>query len=93
MRINRNSEIWHLLENREGARTSYSIISSARSRRDSGTGELANDRCWHEAAVRRGQNHVRFLRYSGREMLAVRLRTCHGRPGMAESDPSCVKTH
>ena len=28
---------------------------------------------WHEAAVRRGQNHVRFLGYSGREMLAVRL--------------------
>ena len=27
----------------------------------------------HEAAVRRVQNYVRFLRYSGREMLAVRL--------------------
>jgi hypothetical protein len=38
---------------------------------------------WH--VVRRGQNHVRFLGYSGREMLAVRLshfdprRTSHGR--------------
>ena len=28
---------------------------------------------WHEAAVRRVQNYVRFLGYSGREMLAVRL--------------------
>jgi tripartite-type tricarboxylate transporter receptor subunit TctC len=28
---------------------------------------------WHEAAVRRCKNHVRFLRYSGRERLAVRL--------------------
>jgi hypothetical protein len=28
---------------------------------------------WHEAAVRRGQNHVRFLGYSGRETLAARL--------------------
>jgi hypothetical protein len=27
----------------------------------------------HEAAVRRVQNYVRFLGYSGREMLAVRL--------------------
>ncbi len=39
---------------------------------------------WHEAAVRRVQNYVRFLRYSSREMLAVRLsyfgpkQTSHG---------------
>ena len=30
-------------------------------------------RFWHEAAVRRVRNYVRFLGYSGREMLAVRL--------------------
>jgi len=35
--------------------------------------ERAKDRSWHEAAVRRVQNYVRFLGYSGREMLAVRL--------------------
>ena len=33
----------------------------------------AYDRLWHEAAVRRVRNYVRFLGYSGREMLAVRL--------------------
>jgi hypothetical protein len=33
----------------------------------------ADDRFWHEAAVRRVQNYVRFLGYSGREMLVVRL--------------------
>jgi hypothetical protein len=33
----------------------------------------AYDRLWHEAAVCRGQNHDRFLGYSGREMLAERL--------------------
>jgi hypothetical protein len=30
-------------------------------------------RFWHEAAVHRSQNEVRFLGYSGREMLAARL--------------------
>jgi hypothetical protein len=37
---------------------------------------------WHEAAVRRVQNYVRFLGYSGREMLAVRL---------SHFDLACVK--
>ena len=42
-------------------------------RREDSPCQLGAVHTWHEAAVRRVQNYVRFLGYSGREMLAVRL--------------------
>src|SRR4051794_12507478 len=41
--------------------------------REESSCQLGAVHTWHEAAVRRVQNYVRFLRYSSREMLAVRL--------------------